>query len=215
MTQVPESAEAKLKSYELMTDLELIESAVKDDREAFKCLFVKYQQLVRIVVRRQVRLENGVCEPDLEDIAQQVWLRVWRSLSMYDPDEGRFAAWLTVVAKRLAIDLLRNLQRRRRIEAPAGQTHSEVEDEKESTYWFDRQQDDSLASPEKRLENNELIDAALDSLSAEDLKIVQLRYYKGLTPAEISERTGICIWTVYARLKRIERLLREWGDASQ
>ncbi len=49
-----------------------------------------------------------VRDPGLaEDVAQETFVRAWRSADTYDPRRGRVAAWLLTIARNAAIDAVR------------------------------------------------------------------------------------------------------------
>jgi RNA polymerase sigma-70 factor (ECF subfamily) len=81
---------------------ELIRAAAAGDRHAFG-------ELVRLKRERVVRVAYQVCGDweDALDVAQGVFLRLWKGLGQYDP-RRRFDTWLYRVTVNAAIDLLRS-----------------------------------------------------------------------------------------------------------
>lgn len=80
------------------------------DRCAYERVLAAAVPLVRAVARRQ-----GVPEAQLDDVVQETLLTVHRVRHTYDPARS-FDAWLTALAARRAIDLLRAEGRRARRE---------------------------------------------------------------------------------------------------
>jgi RNA polymerase sigma-70 factor (ECF subfamily) len=90
------------------------------DREAFTTLVDKYKQPVMNLVYYMVQ------DPDeAEDLAQQVFLQVYRSAHRYQIT-ARFSTWLFTIARNLSLNELR--RRRRRPTEPLEQPYPERED---------------------------------------------------------------------------------------
>jgi RNA polymerase sigma factor (sigma-70 family) len=73
---------------------------------------VAYQALLRdcIPVIRSVARRRGVALDYVDDVVQDVLLTIHRARQTYDPSRS-FTAWLSVIADRRAIDLLRRIRR--------------------------------------------------------------------------------------------------------
>lgn len=86
-----------------MEDKEIILRVKQGDTEAFSLLVEKYHKKLLSFVYKIVR------EPDVvEDIGQEVFLKVFQSIDRFNPDSGTpFSAWLFVVARNQAITHLR------------------------------------------------------------------------------------------------------------
>jgi RNA polymerase sigma-70 factor (ECF subfamily) len=80
-----------------------------------------YQQLLRdcIPVIKSVARRRGVPPDRLDDVVQDVLLTIHRARQTYDPRRS-FTAWMSVIAERRAIDLMRRTQRQhgREVHAP-------------------------------------------------------------------------------------------------
>ena len=79
-----------------LSDRELVESALAGDGSAFQSIVERYQRLVFNIVFHYLGRREEV-----EDIAQDVFLRVYRSLSRYDP-ERPLKAWVSRITAMLA-----------------------------------------------------------------------------------------------------------------
>jgi RNA polymerase sigma factor (sigma-70 family) len=82
---------------------------------------VAYQALLRdcIPIIKSVARRRGVAADRIEDVVQDVLLTIHRARQTYDPSRS-FTAWLSVIAERRAIDLLRRTLRQgaREVHAP-------------------------------------------------------------------------------------------------
>lgn len=98
-------------------DLALSLRAFRGDRAAFGMLVEKYERPLRSFLMR-------TCGPDsADDIAQDAFLRAWRSAGQYD-GRARYSTWLTAIAWRCRLDALR---KERRIEADSLTEQAEPE----------------------------------------------------------------------------------------
>jgi RNA polymerase sigma-70 factor, ECF subfamily len=163
----------------------LIRRCQAGDQEAFGHLFEQYKNLVY----RTTYLSLGSAA-DADDILQEVFLQLYRSLSAYDPSRGSLSTWLY----RITVNRCLNWRRRRR---PA----------------------DSLeALDEERLGNSLLVSdcyaedepvrRALAGLSRKLRVVVVVRHYCDLSYAEIAEITDLPLGTVESRLTLAMRQLR-------
>jgi RNA polymerase sigma factor (sigma-70 family) len=82
---------------------------------------VAYQALLRdcIPVIKSIARRRGVMADSIDDVVQDVLLTIHRARQTYDPGRS-FTAWLSVIADRRAIDLLRRISRQdaREVHAP-------------------------------------------------------------------------------------------------
>jgi RNA polymerase sigma factor (sigma-70 family) len=144
------------------------------------------------VYRLAYRLTGNV--HDAEDLTQDVFVRVFRSLSSYTP--GTFEGWLHRITTNLFLDMVRRRQRIR----------------------FDALPEDTerlpgaAPSPEQVYVDTHLdpqVQAALDALSPEFRVAVVLCDIEGLTYEEIAATLGIKLGTVRSRIHRGRVQLRE------
>ncbi|GBC81215.1 ECF RNA polymerase sigma factor SigE [bacterium HR10] len=138
-----------------------------------------------------------------EDLTQEVFLRLYRTLEQYDPREGDLSHWLMRVARNLIID---DYRRRARTPTENGEDLSEHE------YHL---RADERGDPQTLVERRELstlIHAALAKLSPELRACVILRDLEGLSYQEIAELLQIPEGTVKSRINRgrleLARVLR-------
>ena len=91
-------------------EVERLLAAVRDqDAEAFRALYDLTAGHLMGVVMRTCR-DRAMAE----DVLQEVYVQVWRRGHLYDPTLGPGLAWLTVLARRRAIDAVRSSGRRAR-----------------------------------------------------------------------------------------------------
>jgi RNA polymerase sigma-70 factor (ECF subfamily) len=165
----------------------LVEAAAHGSREAFDDLVRRHQAGIVNLVRA---LTSG---RDAEDLAQDVFVRAWKSLRTFR-GESSFRTWL----HRVAINVVRTNQ------AKHGRTlrlFRQPLDEDPEPVSADQPFDTRLA-------RRQLIDRALASLPEELRSVVTLRDIQGLDYQEIAEVLGIPIGTVESRIFRARQRLR-------
>lgn len=166
----------------------LIQRTQAGDQQAFAALFDQYKNLV---YRTAVLLLDD--SDDADEALQEVFLKVYRSLSSYQPEKGAFTTWLY----RITTNHCLNQRRRKRI----GRV---------SLGLARRDNHRSVLTPESRLEEDQALQKALHALSDKLRAVIVLRYYGGLSYAEISDSLDIPIGTVKSRLDlAIKNLRRE------
>ncbi len=83
------------------TDHEIVLAALAGDRPAFSALVERYVSPIYKFSYRYVR--NG---SDAEDVTQETFLRVWKSLKRFDPSKN-FKTWIFAIAKNASLDILK------------------------------------------------------------------------------------------------------------
>lgn len=130
-----------------------------------------------------------------EDCVADVFTQVWRNALDFDSSKGSAMAWLLMIARTRAIDLLRRERRHRA--SPLGP----LDDEAEPT-----------ATPEHHfggLLAQGRLKTALTALSDVQKRMLELAFYKDLSHGEIAKATGIPIGTVKSHLRRALGLLKQ------
>lgn len=193
---------ADLKASQLNTEGEnrLIAAAALGDRQAFAGLVELYEKFVY----NTVKLKLGG-ERDAEDVCQDVFVKVWKSVPLYRGD-CRFTTWLYKICQNACLDHLRREQHQINdgIPVQVGKDGDECEIE-----IADTSRD---SCPQEMLEKNEAVRAvrrAISDLSPEQREVVELRDICGYSYEEISEMLGIEIGTVKSRLNRARANLKQ------
>src|SRR6187401_1318833 len=107
------------RSEEDADDVRLMQLVGRGDTRAFEQLIEKHQTLVAGTVARMLGSSS-----DVEDIAQQVFVRVWKSAKRYVP-RAKFTTWLLKITRNLVLNELR--RRSRHVQLPL-QVESEDEE---------------------------------------------------------------------------------------
>src|SRR5437667_12322611 len=93
------------RSEEDAEDVRLMRLVSRGDTSAFEELIERHQALVAGTVARMLSSNS-----DVEDIAQQVFIRVWKSARRYVP-RAKFTTWLLKITRNLVFNQLRRTKR--------------------------------------------------------------------------------------------------------
>jgi len=165
--------------------MDLITRSQAGDHGAFAALFDQYKNLVY----RTAYLMLG-SQADAEDALQEVFVQVYRALASYDPAKAAFTTWL----HRITVNHCLNRQRKR---YPLTLSPADLDE------WGRGE-----PSPERTVEQDETIRAALTHLSNKLRAVVVLRYAWDLTYAEIGQVLDIPAGTVKSRLSAAMTTMR-------
>jgi len=163
--------------------LQLISRAQAGDGEAFASLFEQYKNLV-YKTAYLVLDDTG----EAEDALQEVFLRVHKSLSSFDPHKGAFTTWL----HRITFNYCLNHRHKRH--------HSSLEDVSPTP---------ATDFPGAQMAEEDAMLQATHSLSDKQKAVVILRYYWDLPYAEIAQVLDIPLGTVKSRLDLALKTLRK------
>jgi len=180
-------------------DLNLVERCLSGDEAAWETL-----------VRTHTRRVYGFCyrftgkDSEAQDLTQEVFLRVFRSLKSYRSGDGAFATWLARLSRNLLIDHYRRTRQDRSTDSIEEQLPT-IEERAATS-----------ARPEGLLagrEASELLQGALQRLSPDLREAVILRDLQELEYREIAEVLKVPEGTVKSRLNRgraeLARVLRQ------
>ncbi|MFT7840766.1 RNA polymerase sigma factor SigE [Saccharothrix sp. BKS2] len=154
-----------------------------------------WDQVVREHADRVYRLAYRLTgnQHDAEDLTQETFIRVFRSLASYKP--GTFEGWLHRITTNLFLDMARRRSRVRMEALP--EEHDRIRGDDPSP---EEVYDETHLDPE--------LQAALDELPPEFRAAVVLCDVEGLSYEEIGATLGIKLGTVRSRIHRGRQALR-------
>jgi RNA polymerase sigma-70 factor, ECF subfamily len=176
-------------------DIRLMELIGAGDDRALEQLVERHQRLVIGTVGRMLGAGS-----DAEDIAQQVFVRVWKNAKRYEP-RAKFTTWLLKITRNLVFNELR-----RRSRHPQVPLQAESEEEERPL------KDEHAVAPDASLLEHELqeaVDAAIANLPETQRMAVILRRYEELSYEEIAESLDQSVSAVKSLLFRARTELRE------
>jgi RNA polymerase sigma-70 factor (ECF subfamily) len=137
---------------------------------------------------------------DADDLTQEVFIKIYRTLSSYDVNRGAFMTWVTTVTRNLLVDHFRKARQDRMTDS-LDATSSDHED---AMPLADHIADDGPApdSKVKSRETREAVHAALQKLSPELREAVILRDLQDMDYREIAVTLKVPEGTVKSRINR-------------
>ena len=182
------------KSEENADDLRLMQLVGRGDTGAFEQLIEKHQALVAGTVARMLGSNS-----DVEDIAQQVFIRVWKSARRYVP-RAKFTTWLLKITRNLVFNEMRRTKRRAHVPL---QPEPGVQDPP--------LKDETNLAPDASLLETELqrtIEQAILQLPDTQRMALVLRRYEQLSYEQIAEILDLSVPAVKSVLFRARSELR-------
>lgn len=161
-----------------------------DDEAAFEALYRSSRDDVFAYVSGLLRDGSAA-----EDVTAQAFERAYRRRRSFTPKRGTRRAWLFGIARNAAIDELRRLRRQAEL--------------------ADDVADPDAPEPADRAEvavRRAALRAAMGRLSARERELISLKFFAGLTNAEIADVTGTTETNAGTRLHRVVEKLREACD---
>lgn len=155
--------------------------AGRQDRAAFSELFAYYAPRVKSYLMR-LGADNALAE----EIAQDVMVTVWRKASLFDRQQASVSTWIFRIARNRRIDVFRRTKK------------PELDPEEPMILPA------GVEAPDARLEAHETetqVRAAMKDLPQEQLEMLQLAFYEGLSHREIADRLGVPLGTVKSRIR--------------
>ncbi len=180
-------------------DIRLMLRVRADEVGAFEELVETFQHRLVGVMHHLV----GSAE-EAEDLAQEVFLRVYRSRKKYRP-RSKFSTWLFTIANNLALNALRTRQRKPVVplsvndSGPLGPRPVE------------QLSRDRAAQPSQRVQQQELVHVirrALEGLNERQRLAVVLNKFEDMSYEEIAEVMGLTVQAVKSLLSRARTNLR-------
>lgn len=180
---------------EISVDHILMARIATGDHVAFRELVERHQNAVVGTVSKMLGNAN-----DSEDIAQQVFIRVWKHAKRYKPD-NKFTTYLYTITRNLVYNESRRRSRKKTISSEQLQEDSNFQAAEEPA----AQPDSSLLEAELQ----SAIDKAIQQLPEKQRLAVVLRRYENLPYEEIASVIGTSVPSVKSLLFRARTALRE------
>ena len=176
-------------------DVGWMRATATGDTRAFRLLVEKHQHSVVGTIAKMTGRPS-----DAEDLAQQVFLRVWKSAARYEPT-AKFTTWLFTIVRNLVFNEGRRAYRKLEVSLEAG--------EEESHHGL---ADATSPTPDQRLLHDEMrraADAAIARLPEQARLAVVLRRFEEAPYEEIASVLGITVPAVKSLLFRARCQLRD------
>lgn len=131
-------------------------------------IYKDYKDKVFAYIRNHV---NSIV--DAEDLCEDVFVKIFEKIDTYDENKSRLSTWIYSVTSNTVIDFYRTNHISSEIPEDLSDERSSIEED-----YLDQ-------------ENLEALAGALLELPQEQMDIIVLRYYKGLTLQEVAEKMSL------------------------
>ena len=179
-------------------DGDIIRRILDGDVDAFEELIERYKQHVFAIVK------NHVPSNRVEEVAHEVFVQSYKSLATYSA-KSPFEHWLSRIAVRRCCDFWREYKRSREI--PISVLSENHQDWIEGVLSASSQ--DDFESRSTRREAREVVDWALEQLSADDRMVLTMVHLEGHSVKDVAKLLGWSVAKVKVRALRSRYTLRK------
>lgn len=168
---------------------ELIHKFQQKDLKAFEKLYAMYSNQMKTVIYTIIQNRE-----DVEEVLQDVFVKVWNNAESYSPEKGRFYTWILNISRNAAIDKTRS------------KDFKKNKQNSDTAFYVDL------------FESHDNLDKKVDAIGIkkyiENIKatcksLIELIYFKGYTQKEVSEEIKIPLGTVKTNLRKCISNLRK------
>jgi RNA polymerase sigma-70 factor (ECF subfamily) len=178
-----------------LDDRELVQRAQAEDKEAFEELVRRHQHRIFAVAGGILRRRE-----DVEDIAQQVFVKAYFSLKRFD-QRAAFSTWLYKITVNECWDLLRKKKVRPLV------YESDLSEDQARQYTVSGEIGRAVPDISEKLADRQRVERLLDGLEDRDRLMLVLKEVEGFAVEEIAEVLHLNANTVKVRLFRARRRL--------
>jgi RNA polymerase sigma-70 factor, ECF subfamily len=177
----------------------MVRQAQKGDKAAFETLVHRHQHRVFAVARGIVKRQE-----DVEDVAQQVFVKAYFSLKRFD-QRAAFSTWLYKITVNECWDLLRKRKARPLV------YESDFSEEQSRQYTATEREATKGLDTGDRMAMRERLESMLGQLDKRDRAMLILKEVEGFSVEEIADSMGLNANTVKVRLFRARRRIVEYS----
>ncbi|GAT33325.1 RNA polymerase sigma-70 factor, ECF subfamily [Terrimicrobium sacchariphilum] len=169
-------------------DQELMEGLMQRVPQALERLHRRYRTVLRSIIMQVLH-----DEAEAEDVLQEVFLQVWDRADSYSPRKGKLVSWLCTLARRRAIDRLRQHSAYRRATDRYEVSCNHPDKAVDETHVVER---DAF-----RDDIRELLHQQIATLPPKQQQVIRLAYFENRSQREISALTDTPLGTVKTRIE--------------
>ena len=180
-------------------DTQLMLRVRDGDAQAMDALVKRHQNTVFATVSGMLKYGG-----DVEDIAQQVFIRIWKNAASYEPS-AKFKTWMFTILRNLVFNEMRRTRRKPFLSSDALQEEQGI-----------ILAHDSSPSPDEQLDLSELaqaVEKAIGELPEREQLAVNLRRYEQMAYEEIADVLGLSLSATKSILFRARNKLKEKLDS--
>ena len=186
---------------DLDPDVRLMLAVRDDNAQAFEELVNRYQNRLITILHHHVGDRDRA-----EDLAQEVFLRIFRARKKYQPT-ARFATWLFTIANNVASNARRTLARRREV-----QVQQKATDSRPQLTLEEMAKVASGQMPARRVAKSEMaevVQLAMRSLNERQRMAVLLCKFEGMSYADIASAMNMSAPAIKSLLSRARGNLKD------
>lgn len=176
---------------------------INRNHAALEVIYDRYSSAIMGLAIRILRNRQSA-----EEVVQETFWRVWERASTFDKHRGNFSSWLFSIARRYAIDLTR----RAKVRPDAASSEAEAE------MMLRAPSDENVMDAVIVTMEQERVKEAIAMLPPDQLQVIQMAYYEGLTRKEIASATQTPVGTIHTRarlaLRKLSAVLQGEGTNS-
>lgn len=171
-----------------LEDQELMEGLMQKMPDALERLYRRYRTVLKSIIMQVLHDET-----DADDVLQEVFLQVWDRADTYSPRKGKLVSWLCTLARRRAIDRLRQhgAYRRATDRYEVSCNHADKAIEEFHTVERDASLDDLRSLLKKHLHD----------LPPSQEQVIRMAFFENRSQREISTMTKTPLGTVKTRIE--------------
>ncbi|MEO8205667.1 MAG: sigma-70 family RNA polymerase sigma factor [Chthoniobacterales bacterium] len=171
-----------------LEDNQLVAGLIKQNPDALDQLYHRYGPLLKSIIMQVLHDET-----DVDDVLQDVLMQVWQRPQNYSAEKGKLSSWLATLARRRAIDRVRQHSAYRRATDRYDLALNHVGKTVDEMHTVERDAN--------RDDLKKLLDDHLNALPSGQKEAVRLAFLESKTQREISTLTGIPLGTIKTRIE--------------
>jgi RNA polymerase sigma-70 factor (ECF subfamily) len=171
-----------------LEDQQLMEGLMQKMPDALDRLYRRYRTVLKSIIMQVLHDET-----DADDVLQEVFMQVWDRADTYSAKKGKLVSWLCTLARRRAIDRLRQhgAYRRATDRYEVSCNHADKAVEEFHTVERDASLDDL----------RDLLKKHLDDLPPNQEQVIRMAFFENRSQREISTMTKTPLGTVKTRIE--------------
>ncbi|WP_420430103.1 sigma-70 family RNA polymerase sigma factor [Hyphobacterium sp.] len=158
-----------------------VQGCAAADRDSFRALFQHYAPRVKGYLKRLATDDAAA-----EELAQEVMLTVWRKAAQFDPHQASASTWIFRIARNRRIDMARRANR------------PDLDADEPMFRPVEQEAPDRAAHARDR---EARVQAALNLLPDDQVQLLRLAFFDGLSHSEIAAKEGLALGTVKSRIR--------------
>ena len=182
------ASEDKVSVQKDLFEREMVLELKEQNQLSFNRLYMNYASMLLGVISKMVSSREVA-----EDILQETFIKIWKSIDQYDEEKGRLFTWMACLARNTAKDYLKGKNFAKSIRNDdIDSVYSRIND-----FHYFRYNTDVIGLRE-----------LMGELSDSQKQIINLVYFQGYTQLEVADKLHIPLGTVKSKIRQAVKELR-------